>query len=570
MFLAQAVVQIHFLEIAVNLLGGLALFLFGMNFMTEGLKVIAGDGLKTILKKMTVNRFAGVFSGILITAATQSSSVTTVLLVGFASAGLLTFVQSIGVILGANIGSTLTTQIIAFNIIHYAMYLIVAGFGLWFLSNRPKWKHAGGIVFGTGLVFFGMGFMGEATGPLRSWQPFIDMLSKMDNPVLGILAGLIFTAIIQSSAATTGLVIVLAAQGSITLEAGIAVALGANIGTCITAALAAIGKPTEALRIAVVHVLLKVFGVLIWIALIPVLADWVRRISPTFPNLTDAERMARETPRQIANAHTLFNIANTCLFIWFVNPLAKLVEKLVPARRKEKPAIIIPDYIHPMYLKTPTIALMQTRLEIIRMGNIVLDMFEQFQKAITNKQSSLLKQIEHQDDDVDELYLQIVKYIGKIGQENLTELQTQAGQDMLTITNYIENLGDLFETNLVKLGLEIQQKQYEDKQIFHNLITQLCSVNMKAFETVLQALDESDTDISREKALGIIDLKKEIDDISDKAIQEAGLHLIRQHNQDLDEYKIESELAAQFKRVYYLIKRIAKIIYADSGLLTDE
>ncbi len=339
--------------IVMGLFGGLALFLYGMDQMTDALKHIAGGGMKIILAQLTTNRFKAVFAGAFVTAVIQSSSVTTVLVVGFISAGLLTLTQSIGIILGADIGTTLTVQIIAFKVTKYGLLLIAVGFLLFFLAKRKRVQQYGTMLLGLGLLFFGMDVMSQATYPLRTYEPFIDMMKRLDTPLMGVLIATVFTGIVQSSAATIGLVIVLASQGFISLEAGIAMAFGANIGTCVTALLAAIGKPREAVQAAVVHVLFKIIGVLIWYGFIDQLAAGVRYISPAATDLEGLARVAAEAPRQIANAHTIFNVVNTALFIWFVKPLAMLMNVLVPERPMTKSKQVQPKYLDTALLETP-------------------------------------------------------------------------------------------------------------------------------------------------------------------------------------------------------------------------
>ena len=292
----------HF-ELWTGLFGGLALFLFGMDLMTKALKRAAGDHMKDLLSRFTRNRFLGVGMGILVTGIVNSSSVTTVIVVGFISAGLMSMAQSISIIMGANIGSTVTAQILAFNVTRFALPLITVGFALSFAAKRDEHQEYGRLLLGLGLVFYGMGVMSDAMAPLRGYRPFIEFIASLSHPLAAALAGAAFTAVIQSSAATTGLVIVLAGQALMSLETGIAVALGANIGTCATAVLAAIGKPREAIRAAAVHVLFNVAGVLIWLGFIPQLAELARLLSPSSDHLTGLARMASETPRQVANAH---------------------------------------------------------------------------------------------------------------------------------------------------------------------------------------------------------------------------------------------------------------------------
>ena len=321
-------------EIIIGLAGGLALFLFGMRQMTDALKTVAGEGMKTLLSRLTSNRFSAAFAGAMITSIIQSSSVTTVLVVGFVSAGLMGLSQSIGVIIGANIGTTITAQIIAFKVTKYALLFIGVGFFVELGARREKVRQYGLMMMGLGLIFFGMSLMSEATTPLRSHEGFISWMQSMQNPLFAIATAALFTALVQSSSATTGLIIVLAGEGFISLNAGIALVMGANVGTCVTAMLSAIGKPREATRVAIAHVAFNLLGVALFVGLIPHLAELTRLLSPSFDDLSGAARLSAETPRQIANAHTLFNVGNAFVFIWFTGPLARLSRWLVPDKKE--------------------------------------------------------------------------------------------------------------------------------------------------------------------------------------------------------------------------------------------
>jgi len=377
--------MIDWLKLGMGLFGGLAMFLFGMEQMSEGLKAAAGETLKDVLSRLTKNRFMGALTGAFVTAVLNSSSVTTVLVVGFISAGFMTLSQSVGVIMGANIGSTFTAQIVAFNVTQYALILVAFGFLMLFTGKAENTRHYGAMVMGLGLVFYGMGVMGDAMLPLRSYQPFLDLMVRMETPLLGILVGAVFTGLVQSSAATTGIAIVMASSGLITLPAGIALAFGANIGTCVTAILASLGKPVEAVRAAVVHITFNIAGVLLWVMFIPQLADFVVSISPSSPELSGKARIAADVPRQIANAHTVFNIANTLLFIGFTNFFARLAEKLVPERPVEEKIIVEPRYLEEDALKVPAMALEQVRFELGHMGGIINEMFSTLRSGVQEK-----------------------------------------------------------------------------------------------------------------------------------------------------------------------------------------
>src|SRR5215469_9493055 len=254
----QAARDLNLVEMLGQLAAGLALFLFGLQLLTAGLKAIAGARLPAVLSRMTSNRFKGMFAGAAITALMNSSTITTVLLVGFVSAGLMTLRQTVPMIMGANIGSTFTAQIIAFNVSALTPFMLAIGYLGYAFGRRPVLREVGGIILGFGLLFLGIQFMGDATFPLRTFQPFIDAMQSMENPLLGIAIGAVFTAIVQSSAATLGIIIALASEGLMPLEAAIPLILGANVGTVGTALLASIGKPAEAARVGVVHLLFNV------------------------------------------------------------------------------------------------------------------------------------------------------------------------------------------------------------------------------------------------------------------------------------------------------------------------
>ncbi len=362
------------MELWAGLFGGLAMFLFGMDIMTRALKAAAGSYMRNILAKLTANRFVGVGTGAFVTSVIQSSSVTTVLLVGFISAGLLSMAQSVPVIMGANIGTTITAQILAFKVTKLALPMVAVGFLVSLISRRENWRQYGLMLLGLGLVFYGMTVMSGAMKPLRSYQPFIEFMVTLENPLFAAFVGAAFTAIIQSSSATTGILIVMAGQGLLSIEAAIALALGANVGTCVTAGLAAIGKPREAVRAAVVHTLFNVAGVLLWIAFVPQLAELARMISPAAEHLTGLERQAVEAPRQIANVHTFFNIVNAFVFIGFTTQIARFVEWLIPDRPiSPEDEVAKPKYLDESVLEFPETMVVAANREILHLYDNALE-----------------------------------------------------------------------------------------------------------------------------------------------------------------------------------------------------
>ncbi|RRS33022.1 MAG: NAD+ kinase [Gammaproteobacteria bacterium (ex Lamellibrachia satsuma)] len=543
-------------DMSIRLLGGLALFLFGMEQMAGSLKLVAGERMKVVLARLTTNRFMGALTGAFVTAIIQSSSVTTVLVVGFISAGLMSMAQSIGVIMGANVGTTITAQIVAFKVTKYALLMVAFGFGAWFFSKQDKIRHYGNMLLGLGLIFFGMSLMSDAMFPLRSYQPFLDLMATMANPLIGILIAAVFTALIQSSSATTGIVIVMASQGFITLPAGIALAFGANIGTCVTAMLASIGKKREAIRAALVHVIFNIAGVLLWVAFIDYLADLVLLISPTSNELTGTAKLAADTPRQIANAHTIFNIANTLIFIGFIGAFGRLVERLVPDRPLEEERITRPRFLDDELLETPTLALDMARLEIGRAGQQVREMLNQIMPALLGGDRKLLAEIGEMDDKVDVLHEQIVGYLGKLSGERLNQQQTETVLNLMSTINNLENLADLIETDLVGLGYKRLEENLQISPETQRMLNHLHTQVSRAVELALQAVKLQDTN----RADQVTGMKTTVQQLFDAATNHQATRLVADEPNRLQAYTLEVEIIEKLRRIYYFAKRIAKLV----------
>jgi phosphate:Na+ symporter len=558
--------EIDWLSMGTSLLGGLALFLFGMDQMADGLKAVAGERMKIILAKLTTNRFMGAATGAFVTAIIQSSSVTTVLVVGFITAGLMSMSQSIGVIMGANIGTTITAQIIAFKVTKAALFMVAAGFGMLFFSKQEKIRQYGGILMGLGMVFFGMSVMSDAMAPLRSYQPFLHLMAHMDNPLVGILVAAAFTGLVQSSSATTGIVIVMATQGFITLQAGIALAFGANIGTCVTALLASIGKPREALRAAVVHVLFNVFGVLLWYRFIPQLAEFVTALSPAHPELSGAARLAAETPRQIANAHSTFNVANTFIFIGFAGQFARLVEWLIPDRPLAEQLIIRAKYLDSELLDTPSLALERARMEIGHVGSRVIEMLERIMPAILTGDRMAVRAVTKIDDDVDILHGHIVTYLGRISQKTLTEEQTRELVHLMDAVNNLENIGDIVETDLAYLGNQRIQQGVSISVETQAVLKKLHNVVMATVSLAIDAVAENDPHAAQE----IIAMKTDIARLTDSAAMHETRRLVAEEPNRLAAYTVEMDVIEKLKRIYYHAKRMAKDVKPDEEKETQE
>jgi phosphate:Na+ symporter len=539
--------------IVTELGGGLALFLYGMRRMTESLKTVAGGGMKKVLATLTSNRFSAALAGIVVTAVIQSSSVTTVLAVGFISAGLLTLAQSIGVILGANVGTTITAQIVAFAVYKYGLLMIGVGFFTEILARRERIRQWSRALMGLGLIFFGMELMSIATGPLRQWPPFIELMQNMTNPLLAVAVSAVFTAIVQSSSATTGITIVLASQGLMTLESGIGLIFGANIGTCVTAFISAFGRPREAMQAAWAHVIFNVAGVLLWILFVPQFADFVRNLSPATENLQDLAQLAADTPRQIANAHTLFNVANLILFIWFVGPLARLVERIVPP--EPEPETLQPQYLDDFYLEQPALAIDQARRELIGLGGMVGDMLRRSLHVITTGTDREADQLIKADDDVDTLYGEIILFLGRLSQRDLIQPQPQRLARLLGVANYLEAIGDVVQKDLIGLRQRLVTNELAISPSTLAVIEPLSQATCEAFDQALVALETG----GPRDAMDAIESKAVINALAEEATAHLATRLIANEPSRLKMFQIETETIEHYRRINTYIRRVARL-----------
>lgn len=493
------------LTIIFGIAGGLALFLYGVHVLSEGLQRAAGGKLKLILEKLTNKPIKGVATGALITAVIQSSSITTVTLIGLINAGLVNLMQAAGVIMGANIGTTITAQLVAFHIGRYALPIIAIGTLIFFTARKKKYHCLSQILLGFGILFLGMNLMGEGAEPLSSSAFFLDMMEKFSKvPVLGVAAGAIFTGLIQSSSATTGLVIAMGMKGLLSLKAAIAIIIGANIGTCVTALIASIGTSISAKRAAIVHISFNVSGALIFI---PIISLFSYLVSFT----------ATDLPRQIANAHTLFNIMTTLIMFPLMFILVFIAKKVVPGKdflidRGVK-------FLDERILRTPSIALSQADKETLRMADMTNEMLNKSVDAFMKNDKDLIRIVIKQEEAVDELYENIDRYLAKIPERKLS----RKGYERLAILkhsiNDIERVGDHLN-NVVELA----ERKMKSKLVFSEAANREMSIMFdevkRVYKNAIKALKENDERSAK------ITLKLE-DDIDEKEKEFEANHIRR-------------------------------------------
>ncbi|MEW6524682.1 MAG: Na/Pi cotransporter family protein [Bacillota bacterium] len=490
-------------------MGGLGLFVYGMRAMGDGLQKAAGERMRRLLEGLTRNPLMGVVVGIVVTTVIQSSSATTVMVVGFVNAGLMTLPQAVGVIMGANIGTTVTAQLIAFKITDYALPAIGVGAAFFMFGPRRVQRDWGQIIFGFGCLFLGMQTMGKAVEPLKHVPRFINLTTAYSHhPVLGVITGTLMTAVIQSSSATIGILQAMAREGLVTLRVALPILFGDNIGTCVTALISSIGTSVTARRAAMLHLMINAIGATVFIILLPVVTTVVTRTSP-------------DVVRQIANAHTLFNVTNTLLLLPVAGYLLWLVQRLVPG----SPAPQLergPKYLDRRLLNTPSVAMGQVAKELVRMGELagqmLADAFDGFLSGDLRKAKAALEK----EEVVNELEREITVYMVTIYQRVLTRSQSERLNVLFNIVNDIERVGDHAE-NIAELAeYKKEQGLPFSPQALDGLNTMYQTVS-EAFAKALSALNDDDLELANE----VIEQERLIDRM-EKELRQAHISRLNQ------------------------------------------
>ena len=533
-----------------SLFGGLGMFLYGMEMMSDGMKIAAGNKMRSVLEKLTSNRLLAVGVGAFVTMVIQSSSATTVMLVSFVNSGLLTFVQGLGVILGSNIGSTITAQIVAFKVTDYALALVAVGALMALFSKKDSTKNIGFVILGFGLLFYGMKVMSDTMKPLRSNPTFNDILISLENPFMGILAGAAFTALIQSSSATTGIVITLASGGSITLEAGIPLILGANVGTCVTALLAGLNASREAKRVAIAHVTFNLIGVGLFCFWIPTFAEF---ISQTSDNI----------PRQIANAHTIFNILATVVFIPFTPLVGKLIIKYFPDeninRDISKPKVM---HLNDDVFDTPTVAISNAQAEIRGVIGLLERVVGSVAKPFISNDS--LHDIENEEEDFESglqnrmekitfLNNEISSYLIKVNNQDLNDVQSR---EVFTLVSVVHNINSVKNSVNLRLHDLLIKKESQSKELSDNLIQEVESYHKKIIKQI-KRLGKFFEKYDKDKINKIVSKGKKFKDLEEKYRIE---HIKRSNsnNEDETQKQIYLDLMDMLKEISIFIDLIAE------------
>ncbi len=477
------------IKIITQLLLGLALFLYGMKTMSENLETVAGSRMKKIVELFTSKPIRGVFAGALVTTVIQSSSATTVMVIGFVNAGVMTLYQAIGIIMGANIGTTITGQMVSLNLGVLAPYAIIIGaFGLLIFSKKNSEKHFY-ILLGFGLLFLGMGMMSSAMVPLRSSEKVTDVISHLgapgvSNALLGLLIGAAFTAIIQSSSAVTAIIVAMASSGTIGIAAAFPIILGANIGTTVTALLSSIGANKTAKKAALMHLLFNVIGSVLFIVLF---------IAFRNTSVNIMEKLGASPERQIANTHTIFNVINTILLFPFAKSIVNLVNKMIPVG-EEKTSVL---HLDERMIETPVFALQMAKKEINRMGSLALASYNSAIKGYIEQDRASVNKVYEIEKTINQMEHGINEFLIKVSKPSaLSTAEMSFVDNMFNIIHDIERIGDHAE-NISDLAKAAIKGQVDTSQVAINEIDNMSSKVRKSIEQSLNALNSNDKALAR-------------------------------------------------------------------------
>lgn len=494
------------------LLGGLGMFLYGMKMMSDGLENVAGDRMRRVLEVLTTNRFAAVGVGAGVTALIQSSSATTVMVVGFVNAGLMSLLQATGVIMGANIGTTITAQLIAFNLSDIAPFILFAGMLMTVFVKKRKIAKIGEIVLGFGILFVGLALMSQAMEPLQENETFRKFLVNFKNPVLGVLIGAAFTAVIQSSSASVGILQALAVSGLIGLDAAIFIVLGQNIGTCVTAIISAIGTSANSKRAAGIHLMFNIIGTIVYlilIAIFPGIVDIVGSLSPA------------NVSRQIANFHTLFNVSVTILLFPFAKLMVSLIQRIIPERKTEGDIEKRLIYLDERIAQTPAIVLSQTLKELNRMGDIAAENMKRSLEAFFEADEQKAARVLEVEKTIDYLTDSISNYLVEFRGLDLADDDLKIMGSLHHVIIDLERIGDHAE-NVAEFAMAVAENKLVLSPEGKEELTAMAKKTMETLNASLDAFKKRDSSRIKEAEA----LEQEVDNMKKTYIDN---HISRLH-----------------------------------------
>lgn len=477
---------------AFGLIGGLALFIMGMRIMGDGLQKTAGDRLRHMIEVLTSNPLLAVVVGALVTAVVQSSSATTVMVVGFVNGGLMTLRQAVGIIMGANIGTTITAQIIAFQLDKYALPAIALGVAFQLFGRRRTQQYLGEVLFGFGILFLGMGIMKDSMAPLQEIPAFSEAMTRFgQNPALGAITGFAVTGAIQSSSATIGMLQALAGNGLVNLKTALPILFGDNVGTTVTAMLSSVGTNLTARRAALVHFMFNLIGATLFLTVLP-LVEWA------------VVKTSSDIVRQIANAHTMFNVINVAIQLPFAGLLVAIVHRLLPG--EDDVLRRGPQFLDKRLFNTPSLAVTAIKKELYRMGQLASDMLAEAMRAFQNGDQNVIQGAYEKEDVINELEKEVTRYVVVLSGFEISDLQSNQLSALIDIVNDIERVGDHAE-NILELAevkcdrrLPLSESAHQDLRVMYERVD-------AAVKDAIQALWEQNDEL----ALRVVEHENEVD-----------------------------------------------------------
>lgn len=532
-------------QIAFGLLGGLAIFIYGMNMMSECLQKAAGEKMRSILALLTKNPVMGVLAGALTTAVLQSSSATTVMAIGFVSAGFMNLPQAISIIIGANIGTTMTAQIIAFKLSDYIYAIIFVGFIISFLVESEKVKNIGQTIFAFGLLFLGIETMGSVMKPLADSPVFTEMIARVsDVPILGVAVGTLMTLVVQSSSATVAALQNFASQAGpdgvtsvIGLAGAIPILFGDNIGTTITAVLASIGQTKDAKRTAVAHCVFNISGTFLFIWFVGPFAKLIQMISPKGPEI-------EVISRQIANAHTIFNCVMTLVWVPLIWLMVKIVMRIIPDGRKEQYSLSEPLYLDEKLLGQPTAALQLVAKEVLHCSEIVRDMIRQTREALKNEEKKEIEDVHCKLDAVKSLHARITQYLTDLfASGSLNEEQASQSAGIMYVLSDVDRMGILCGEVAGGIKEKMEKKYKYSKEAMKDL-----GKSLELIETMYSEVREAIVSGKLEHAKELVKKREKV--------MELDISMRKAHMSRVSKGKCDASLTAPFNSILYSIDRM--------------
>lgn len=533
-----------------GLLGGITFLLYGLDKMTSSFKALAGRKLKYVLGKLTTNRFSSLLTGAGVTAIVQSSAATTVMVVGFISAKLMTLPMSLAVILGADIGTTLTVQLIAFKLNQYALIFVILGFVIKNISRSESVWNIGRVFMAIGLIFFGIFMISESMALLQT-IPFVkSAMSSISNPIAGLLIGFAITALMQSSAAALAIVIAISDQGLLTINGAFYLILGCNMGTCITAIIASFKSNQDGQRAAVAHAFFKFSGAFFFLGLYFALNEYMVKgiMLLDYSNESVSDIVS---PRQIAHMHTIFNLTLALMFLPFIQVIANILRKVI--KNKKPKWRLQAKYLNSYLLDTPGLALNAVRIETALMASRIKKSLKTAVDTVLDGDIDQLAKLRHEEQNIDALYNQIVYYLGKISTKNLTRDESSQLVWLMTNVNRLETISDLIGEELHQIGKKRHKKDHVISKTARTNIENISIAAQQALKYSTKAINSFEVELAKNaKSIDKIEFQK----LVDKANKYQTKRLISKENLDMNDYSIESDIIDKLQRIFFHCRKM--------------